>query len=76
MNAFLAKKRYAQERGWKVVDKEYYNPGGTTYRSMLVDPQGNERGHVDKYVKTRSLGKEITILAPDPDAEAWKLIDA
>lgn len=57
--------------GWKVVSKEFYNPGGTTYRDVLVDPDGNEHGFVDKYVKSRSLGRDVTILVRDPDAPAW-----
>jgi hypothetical protein len=66
----------ASSMGWRVVMKEFYNPGGTTYRDVLVDAEGKERGFVDKYVKTKHLGKIVSILILDPDAPAWESLKA
>jgi len=66
--------QHAKSKGWRVQEVEHYNPGGTTYTLELLDPDGVSHGRVEKYVLSRSLGKDVRIAVPDADAPAWDAV--
>lgn len=75
MIAYSERVRRAEALGWRVIEKEVYNPGGTINRTVLVDPTGAERGYVDKCILAMVSEPSVVMLIPDPDAAAWALLD-
>lgn len=50
---------------WKRELREYYNPGGATYREVWVDDEVNEHGFADEWVQQiRDDGSSIWVLMP------------